>query len=203
LQTHVRQRAESSREEERNPRNTVLGGLGEDLGRLAVQGKTVESSRAGVQVGRGSRPSRGQETRVDDRRESLDSGSLNSDDEGRLGSVGASETKTRSVGRNKETDDHDLTGRGEVRGQGKHMIQVATPMSARELDTYSSNVEQQDTDVNQLDGLGQVLSGVLGFTSSDGDDLGTNVGEGGLREDGPETCIATRSSVSARSCSPS
>lgn len=108
LQTHVRQRAESSREKERDPRNTVLRGLGEDLGSLTVQGKTVESSRAGVQVGGGSRPSRSQETRVDDRRKSLDSGSLNSDDKGRLGSVGASETETRGVGRNEQTNDENL-----------------------------------------------------------------------------------------------
>jgi hypothetical protein len=45
-------------------------------------------------------------------------------------------------------------------------------------DKGSTQVEDEDTDVDLLDGTGQVPARVLGFSSGDGDNLGTNVGEG-------------------------
>lgn len=39
-------------------------------------------------------------------------------------------------------------------------------------DEGTKDVEKQDTDVNALDGLGEVLLGVLGLTSGDSDNLG-------------------------------
>lgn len=47
-------------------------------------------------------------------------------------------------------------------------------------DEDTTNVEEQDSDVDSLDGSGEVPSRVLGLTSGDGDDFSTNVGEGGL-----------------------
>jgi hypothetical protein len=109
LQAHVGERAERSAEDERGPGNTVLSRLGKDLGRLSVESQSVQGSGRGVEIGRSRGPGRGEETGVDDRRQRLDTGSLDGDDEGRARGVRGSETETLEVGRDEETDDQDTT----------------------------------------------------------------------------------------------
>lgn len=43
----------------------------------------------------------------------------------------------------------------------------------------TADVEEEDTDVYTFDGSGEVAARVLGFTGSDGDDLGTDERESG------------------------
>lgn len=70
------------------------------------------------------------------RRQALNTCMPDGNDERRLSGVGSLDVKIGFGGRNKQTNDGD-----------------------------TSNVEQQDTNVNSLDGLGKVTAGVLGFTS--------------------------------------
>lgn len=126
----------------------------------------------------------GEETGVDDGRKDLDSGIGHGNDEWTGDRGVGSESETRVVGRHQQSDDES-----------------------------SNDVEEEDTDVNSLDGLGKSLSGVLGLwlrgakvsakvrdktvlrkkltSSGNSDDFSSNVREGSLDEDGPETEEAT------------
>ena len=158
LERHECEQTEERAEPNSDVRQTVASGTSEKLGRLTVDGKTEEGTARGEQVRRGGRPSRCQETGVDDGRQSGDTGLANGNDEGRSEGVTRVELQARRVGGNKDTDDKG-----------------------------TAEVEDEDANIDTLDGAGQVAARVLGFTGSNGDDLGTDVGEGGLGESGPET----------------
>lgn len=71
-------------------------------------------------------------------------------------------------------------------GRSAHVSIVLT----RNRDTDTDNtedVEEENSDVNSLDSLGDVLSRVLGLSSCDCHDFGTDEGEGGLRKDSKVT----------------
>jgi hypothetical protein len=136
---------------------------------LSVESKTVESSGRGKEIGGSGGPGRGEETGVDDGWKSGDTGLSDSNDEGGSEGVSRVELETSLVGWNENTNDEGTT-----------------------------EVEDQDSDVNLLDGRWEGLSGVSGLGGGDSDNLGTNVGEGGLGQDGPETEELTQRSGDLR-----
>lgn len=139
LERHVGQGTEESTENDGDPRKTVLGTLGKDFRCSARKGQAVQSSRGSVQVGGGGGPGGCQKTGVDDRGQGFDARSLDGDDERRSGGVLAAQTEVGIVGRNQEADNE-----------------------------CPQNVEQQDSDVDSLDGSRKVASRVLGFTGCNG-----------------------------------
>jgi hypothetical protein len=54
-------------------------------------------------------------------------------------------------------------------------------------DQCTENVEEEDTEESRLDGAGNSLARVLGFTDYDSDELGAHVGEQGENESVDET----------------
>ena len=155
--THIGKERETGGDGEGHVWETVLGGASKDLGCVTRYGKSVEGTGRGVHVGGSSGPRRGQQAGVDDGGKTTDSSGGDGNDEGRLGRSRV-ENEGRVVGGHDETDAE-----------------------------RSQEVEDQDTDVHTPDGSWNVTTGVLGLSSSDGDDLGTDVRERGLDEDGEET----------------
>lgn len=135
-ESHVGEATETGGDDDGEPGKTVLGSSGEDLGEIAVESDTVESPTGGVEIGRGGGPGRGDETGVDDGREDLDTGFGDGDDEGRGGGVRGS-SESLVVGSDDETD-HEC----------------------------SEDVEDEDSDVDSLDGSGKVSSGVLSLSGA-------------------------------------
>jgi hypothetical protein len=166
LKRHVGKTTEKSTEDKRDPWKTVLGSSGKDLGSLSRDGQTVKSSGRGEEIGRSGRPGGGEETSVDDGRQSGDTGLSDSNDERRSKSVTRVELETSRVGRDNKTNDEGTT-----------------------------EVEHQNSDVDLLDGRRKSLSGVSSLSSGNGDNLGTNVREGGLSQDSPETEELTKRSL--------
>lgn len=155
--THVGEEREQRGDSEGDVRESLLGGSGKDLGQVTVEGDTVQSSGRGVEIGGGGGPGGGDETGVDERGQSLDSGGLDGNHEGRgLGVVGGSELGV--VGRDDDADD-----------EGSH------------------DVEEEDSEVDLLDRLWQVSSRVHGLSGGDGDNLGSDERERRLGEDRPES----------------
>ena len=62
-------------------------------------------------------------------------------------------------------------------------------------DGHTADVEENDTDVDALDRTRDVATRVLGLSGGDGDDLGSEVGVGSLRHDGPPREEATLASA--------
>lgn len=156
-ESHVCQSTKASAEDERDVGKTSLGSSGKDLRSLSGDGQTVESSGRGEKIRRGGGPSGSQETSVDDRRQGGDTGVLDGNDEGRF-TDSATGSEVLGVGGDNDTDDESTT-----------------------------EVEDQDSDKHLFDGSGDVSSRVLGLSGGNGNNLGTNVGEGSLGQDGPET----------------
>lgn len=147
--------------------NTRLGALEEEARGLAELGNTEEVTGAGVQEGITGRGGGGQDDGVDDVREHGDTRVLAGDDPGRLARTGEAVVGERGVaGTDAHTDDEG-----------------------------AENVEEEDTPEHTADGLGDVLARVGGLTSSDGDHLGTTVGESGVDKGGPQTGEATSISL--------
>lgn len=134
-ETHVGESREARGDDEGDPGKTVSGDLGEDLGKVTVEGDTVKGSGRGVEIGRGGGPGGGDKTGVDQTGKTLDAGSLDGQDEGRGGSV-AGGTEMLVVGSGDETDDE-----------------------------CAEDVEETNSDPDLLDGSGQVSSRVLSLSS--------------------------------------
>lgn len=178
----VGEATEADRDHDAVDRESVLSRLEEDLGQVTVQGDGVDGSGRGVEVGRSGRPSGGDEAGVDDGGESFDTGLLNGDDERRRSGVGG-ELEPVGVGGGDDTDDED-----------------------------PQDVEEQDSDVDSLDGSGEVSSGVLGLSGGDGDDLGsdeavegegrseTNLGGSVRAEETYEKAAWVRTAQNPRNC---
>lgn len=150
------------------------------------QPKENEETRKGGRT----HPGGGEKSSVDDAGEGLYSRVLDGDDEGRRGGGVGTETELRVVGANdceKRREESAAVRGGGVAGRGH----------TETSDEDTEDVEEEDADVDILDGTGEGLARVLGLTGGDGDDLGSDVGEGGLDEDGEETEEATESAVDA------
>ena len=117
----------------------------------------TKCTRARVEIARGGGPRGSEQASVDQRREALDSGVADGDDE-RRAERGAVLRQGGVVGRDEQADDE-----------------------------RAQDVEQEDPDVHALDRLGDVAPRVLGLAGGDGDDLCADEGEGGLGHDGPPT----------------
>lgn len=158
---HEGQEGEGSAQEEGGPGNTTAVGLLEDGGGGLVGGKTVEGTAGNVEIGVGGREDEDEDTSVDDVGEGVDTGDLGGDDEGTGAGSG-------------------LLGVGEG-----ELVTVVGDNHADEEDRET--VEEEDTVEGQVDGLGDAATGVLGLASSNTDKLSSQVGEGGVDHDGPET----------------
>lgn len=165
---HVGETGKEGTEDEGDVWKTFSGGSGKDLWGLSSKSKTVQGSGGSVKIRRSGGPGRSQETSVDDGWKDWNTGVLDRNDERRFGGTRV-EVETWSVGWDNDTDDESTT-----------------------------EVEDEDSDKDSLDCSGDVSSRVLGFTSGNGDNLGTNVREGGLGEDGPETEESTETAGDTR-----
>lgn len=153
---HVGQGGEEGAKDDGDVWQSRLGHLAEDLGCISSKSKSVKRSGRSVQIGAGSGPGRSEKSSVDHGRQSLDASGLDSNNEGRCGSITSVQVQIWVVGWDEQTNDQGTT-----------------------------NVEQEDTDVDSADGLGQVATRVLGLTGSDGHNFGSNEGEGGLSHNRP------------------
>lgn len=148
LNGHVGKRAKEGTKADSDVRQPTARGASKDLGRLTVDGKTVEGTTGCKEIGGSGGPRRGQETSIDDGWESGDTGIANGNDKGRSEGVTAVELESGAVGRDENTNDKG-----------------------------TAEVKEENTDVDSLDCAREVAAGVLGFTRGDGDDLGTDVGD--------------------------
>lgn len=129
----------------------------------------TESAGTAIQVTRCSRPCRGKETSVDQGWQALDACMSDGNDEWRLRRVGLLKAEIWVRIGHKETDDRD-----------------------------ASDIEQQDTNIDTLDCLGNVTAWILRFTTSDGYNFRTNERESSLGHDSPpgkEAAFATRDPI--------
>ena len=157
LERHVGESGKEGAEDQGDPWETSGAGSRKDLGGLSGKSKTVKSSGRGVEIRRSGGPCGRQETSVDNGGKDGDTGVSDSNDPWGLGDTGR-ETEGWVVRRDNDTNDESTT-----------------------------QVEDDDTDEDALDGSGKVSAGVLGLGGGNGDNFSSNVGESGLGEDGEET----------------
>lgn len=163
---HEGQAGDGGAENQRGIGNATAVGALEDGRGGAVTGQAVEGSAGNVEIRVGGGEDEEQDAGVDDVGQHLDTGKLGGDDEGTGAGTGLL-----------------AVGKGELLG-------VVGDNHADEEDTEA--VEDQDTVEGQLDGLGNAAARVLGLASGDTDQLGTEVGKGGVDHDGPEAEEAAR-----------
>ena len=156
------QAGKRSADNERRPRHTTLVGALEDGRGGLVTGETVQGTAGNVEIRVGGGEDKDEDTSVDDTGKVGDAGNLGGDDKGR----GA--------------------GTGLVLVVGK--CQVGRVVGHNHSDEeHTETVEEEDTVEGKLDGLGDAAARVLGLAGGDTDELGAEVGKGGVDHDGPET----------------
>lgn len=157
---------EASGEGKGDPRNTTRSALGEDTGSIAVLGHAVKSTGGNVLVRVGGGEAEKKDTSVDERREDLDLGVNDGEDEGRGGST--------TLG---------TLGRGGLQGGGvgvnNHADAGISQAIVGHLQEDGENVEEDDSVEGLLNGRWDSLARVLGLADGDTDELGAHVGEEG------------------------
>ena len=157
---HECQAAEQGADNEGGPRHTAVVGALEDTGGILVASKAVQGAAGNVQIRVGGREDKDEDAGVDDVGEHLDTGQGGGDDKGR--GVGTSLLRV---------------------GKGQLRLVVGHNHSDKE---DAADVEDEDTEEGELDGLGDSASGVLCLARRHTNKLGTQVSKGGVDHDGPE-----------------
>ncbi len=122
-----------------------------------LERKRIKGPGRCIEVRVCSRPRCNQEYGIDNAGKGLDACVFYGQDEGRSTCIAAAVEQARVVVGNNETNHED-----------------------------GENVEEENTPEDTLDGLGNVLAGVLDLTDSDTDDLSSSKGKGRLDENVPE-----------------
>lgn len=156
--THVGEQRDGGRDCDTPVWNAALGASEQELGCLLVLSQGEQVTGSGVEESVGGGGGGCQNDGVDDGGKDGDTSTVDGNDPGGVGGASTTVKKVRSVG-----GDTDTNGEG------------------------AEDVEEEDTPEDTADGLGDVLSWVLGFTGSDGDHLDTSVGESGVDQSREET----------------
>ena len=132
-----------------------------DTWSFSIDRKTVESTRANVEVGVGGTQHEDEDNTVDNVIEGFDTYKSGGDNEGRGGSsnlLGVGDEKRGICSRDDETNNENTT-----------------------------DIEDQDTPEGSPDGDWDILSGILCLANGDTDELGSHVGEKSVNKSGPKT----------------
>ena len=157
----VYKETEGGAKDESRVGNTQAVDLLENDWSFSFNGKTVESTRADVQVGVGSAQDEDEDGTIDNVVEDFDTDQSGSNDEGggsSPGLLGICDKEGGVGSRDDETNDENTT-----------------------------NIEDQDTPKGSPDGDGDVFPGILSLADGDTNELGSHVGEESVDESRPET----------------